>query len=675
MSGFRPRSILLALELPDFEKWACHVGNRQPKGSDRLSVESDPETQTIRLRIPEGFLNEFHQAENLAEQHIVRSVIQGAAHLAGQELSSDILDALVLDTVKAGARYFHVTNVNAVEHVVAEPRRPDPEFIENEDTALLEVGLADLVLAQRPAGVTKITGTEAARKFLHDIVEKIWERIEGRLANLDHRAVVSVCFAALDEVNRDEFRWTLSTRALLSLDEDEPFAQAELQSRLSKLAIASLANRLIIETSQYACPAEGGSVICRADHGLLLAEFELLLRMAAHCDAVGNGFIEPAVTIHPNGEIEVDGSFYEEVFSPYLTKRTDDTIAKAYERYEEFFPRPEPEQTPESAQRLANFGKVFAAEYGFRFEILFDLAHAFEEIAVKGNQTCGLINEREFVELLTTGLHLTRGQAGTILKRFSLPVRRAWNLDLPPGLLKSDVFPWRFRRGLSLYAKPLVKLSDPPNSWIVSASHLRIAVRYILENIERGRFPQRHFRSADMKRFIGEIAHKKGHEFAAKVSAAMRGAGLSVQSEVNMTALGAPAAPDLGDVDVLAWDLEAGKVFIVECKRLIEAVTVTEAVQRLEEFKGDPTEADRLTKHLRRVDWLQENPNGIGSITDIPVDRVELVPLLVTSDLVPMQFLKEVKFPAEQFVDFERLAERLAGCGFPASSRGKLDPG
>jgi hypothetical protein len=198
LSGFRPRSILLALELPDFEKWACRVGNRQPKSSDRLSVESDPETQTIRLRIPEGFLSEFHQAENLAEQHIVRSVIQGAAHLAGQELPSDILDALVLDAVKAGARYFHVTIANAVEHVVAEPGRPDPQFIENEDTALLEVGLADLVQAQRLAGVTKIAGTEAARKFLHDIVEKIWERIEGRLANLDHRAVVSVCFAALD---------------------------------------------------------------------------------------------------------------------------------------------------------------------------------------------------------------------------------------------------------------------------------------------------------------------------------------------------------------------------------------------------------------------------------------------------------------------------------------------
>jgi hypothetical protein len=154
------------------------------------------------------------------------------------------------------------------------------------------------------------------------------------------------------------------------------------------------------------------------------------------------------------------------------------------------------------------------------------------------------------------------------------------------------------------------------------------------------------------------------------VSAAMRGAGLSVQSEVNMTALGAPAAPDLGDVDVLAWDFESGKVFIVDCKRLIEAVTVIEAVQRLEEFKGDPTEADRLTKHLRRVDWLQQNPSGIGSITDIPVDRVELVPLLVTSDLVPMEFLKEVKFPAEQFVDFERLAERLAACGFPRVIQG-----
>jgi hypothetical protein len=672
LSGFRPRSILLVLELPDFEKWACHVGNRQPKGSDRLSIGSDPETQTIRLRIPEGFLNEFHQAENVAEQHIVGSVIQGAAHLAGQELSSDILDALVLNTVKAGARYFHFTTVNAVEQIVAEPGRPDPQFVQKEDSALIEIGLADLVGS--PAGITKIAGRQEARKFLHDVVAKIWERIEGRLANLDHRAVVSACFAALDELNRDELRWTVSTRALLTLEEDRPFAQSELRSRRGMLSIASLANRLIIETSQYACPAEGGSVISQADHGILLAEFELLLRMAAHCDAVGNGFIDPGVTIHPNGEIDVDMSFYAEVISPYLTKRTDDTIEKADARYEEFFPQgnvSEPVETPGLAQPFERFGKAFTAEFGFHFEILFELADAFEDMAISGGGTCGPIGEREFVELLTTGFHLTRGQAGTILNRFSLPMRSAWNRNLPSGVLESDVFPWRYRRGLSLYARPFVELSTRPKSWMVSASHLRRAVTYLVGNFEQGRFPERYFQSADMKRYIGEIANKKGHEFAEKVSTAMREAGLSAECEIRMTKLGAPPAPDLGDVDVLAWDDGSGKVFIVECKRLVEAVTVAEAVQRLEEFKGDPTEMDQLAKHVRRVKWLQQNPNGVASMTGIPANRVEFLPLLVTSDLVPMQFLKEVKFPAEQFVDFERLGERLAGCGFPASSRAK----
>jgi hypothetical protein len=242
---------------------------------------------------------------------------------------------------------------------------------------------------------------------------------------------------------------------------------------------------------------------------------------------------------------------------------------------------------------------------------------------------------------------------------------------LPFGVSESDVFPWLYRRGLSLYARPFVELSTRPKSWMVSASHLRRAVTYLVGNFEQGRFPERYFQSADMKRYIGEIANKKGHEFAEKVSTAMREAGLSAECEVRMTKLGAPPAPDLGDVDVLAWDDWSGKVFIVECKRLVEAVTVAEAVQRLEEFKGDPTEMDQLAKHERRVKWLQQNPNGIASMTGIPANRVEFLPLLVTSDLVPMQFLKEVKFPAEQFVDFERLGERLAGCGFPASSRAK----
>src|SRR5262249_48772668 len=149
----------------------------------------------------------------------------------------------------------------------------------------------------------------------------------------------------------------------------------------------------------------------------------------------------------------------------------------------------------------------------FPFETLFKLVDAFEKIAFREGSTCGSIEESEFVHLLTNGLHLARGQAGTILKRLSLPLRRAWNRDLPSGLLESDVFPWRYRRGLSLYARPFVELSTKPRSWMISASHLRQAIRYIVGNCEQAHFPERHFRSPDMKRYIGEVAHIKGHEF------------------------------------------------------------------------------------------------------------------------------------------------------------------
>ena len=112
------------------------------------------------------------------------------------------------------------------------------------------------------------------------------------------------------------------------------------------------------------------------------------------------------------------------------------------------------------------------------------------------------------------------------------------------------------------------------------------------------------------------------------------------------------------------------KIFIVECKRLVEAVTVAEAVQRLEEFKGDPTEMDQLAKHERRVKWLQQK-SKVRRVHYGHPSQSRRVPSTPGYKGPGADAILEEVFPADQFVDFEMLGERLAGCGFPASSGAK----
>ena len=246
------------------------------------------------------------------------------------------------------------------------------------------------------------------------------------------------------------------------------------------------------------------------------------------------------------------------------------------------------------------------------------------------------------------------------MDRFTLPIRSAWNADFPPSCRQQDVFPWRFRRQLSLFMRPLPQGIATPRAWLVSVPALTKSVSYILGNIERARFPEGFFRSKEMRRYIGDTVNKRGHAFAREVEKLVSRSGYQTEGEIEMTKLGAPKKEGLGDIDVLAWDVATGLVLAIECKRLMTAVTVREVIQRLEDFRGNREEKDSLGRHLRRMDWFTKHLESLSKYTTIPVTNIRLVPLLVTSETVPMQFFAEMKLSVSNVVPYDELEQYIA---------------
>ena len=251
-------------------------------------------------------------------------------------------------------------------------------------------------------------------------------------------------------------------------------------------------------------------------------------------------------------------------------------------------------------------------------------------------------------------------EAEAFLNRFTLPIRSAWNMEMPPRCQSHDVFPWRFRRQLSLYLRPLVQLSASPRVWIVSVPFLEKSVTYITSHLEHARLPKDFFGSAEMQAYAGRVTNKRGHDFAAKVEKVFSQADFATKLEIELTELGASKRLCLGDVDVLSWENSSGTVYVVECKRLLPAASVREVVQMLEEFRGDKKEMDSLARHVRRIEWLKGNLAALEKFTGIQSTKIRLIPLLVTSEIVPMQFYVNVNFPASQVVPFDELETRLA---------------
>ena len=636
------------LERPDF-------GSIPPA---ELDVTVDRDRASAVIGVSRGFFVYFNNPKNIAETKIVTALVEATAMMWGLELSKERCAELIRTILpNEHARHFHMFRATDLEHMLAGSERSDPSFVGEEDLAIAHASVADLVGAPK-AGRT-VTGKETCLALLRDAVEKVWELLEGRLKQIQHASLVAACFSELDEINRDEEQWDMTARSALALHKNHEAVHEVLHDRRHERQRASLANRLLIEISQYASGPDSAPALSQADHRELSAYVILLLELAHHRDAISYGFMKPEITVHPNGEIGVDEAFYERVVSGYFTQRSLEQTESAVATYERYYDKGRAgsaDTGTEMPEEVRRFNSVFAIEFGFSMTQLVDLVATLHDLAIATQLPGGATGEAELFGILgKAGFNKMQSQA--FVERFTLPQRASWDGDLPPRCSTQDAYPWRFRRQLSLLVRPLVALS--PNTWFLSIPMVRRACSYVVGNTSNGYFPEAFFASPEMRRYVGETANKRGHDFSRQVQGELTTLGLKSDLELEMSALGAPTREGLGDVDVLAWNPAKGRVYVVECKCLRTASSMREIVQRLEDFKGNRKEKDSLARHLRRIDWIKKNPAAVLQRTGIGVSHLRFVPLLVTSETVPMQFFKDMDFPIDQVVPIKDLRKKI----------------
>jgi hypothetical protein len=123
-----------------------------------------------------------------------------------------------------------------------------------------------------------------------------------------------------------------------------------------------------------------------------------------------------------------------------------------------------------------------------------------------------------------------------------------------------------------------------------------------------------------------------------------------------MTQLG--ASPVLGDMDVLAWREGDRRLLCIECKRLRPARTVMEILEVLNQFRGDAK--DRLGRHIARIEWLKAHLREAGRGIRASLAGLDVVPLLITNAVVPMQFVADLPIGPNQVLPLETLGSVLA---------------
>lgn len=611
-----------------------------------FKVTVHPKQRTAVVKFPSDFLQYFQQPENTGERIVLRSIAKGLICLhqdTNKDVDKDILEAIVNKVISdPGMRVLHAFLIHdSIEQLQAKQTQ-DPIFVAQEDFAFSQLKLSEGCTPETT--VMKIDSKNECNKFLHKVVDKIWNQIRSQLQQLDRASVIREVLRVHEAIIQDRDHWRRTARAVQALYASEEDVTAISRGREADRVSTALSARTIIEMAICECPEAGGRQLSRWELDELLAKAMLLLGAAKDSDAVKNDLVTPRIDLHPNGEYTIDSEFQSAVIKPFLESYFSKEFERAVQEYSELYQNTSSNERKSTDQIFSSeFIYAFRAEFGLSLDEVAEGISKLVDLAVRYDSVIVETTLGDIKAQLTSNNSLSVDASEAFVHSFGIFHRPKW--DKPPsGFTGKDIYPWRFKRRLSVTAKPLFVFGKQKNDKVLfGIGTLKQSILNLLSRIDEGHLPQEFFTSAEMKKYVGKVNDEKGHAFAQFVANKLCEKGWHTRNEVQMTELGASA--ELGDVDVLAWK-PSGEIQIVECKRLQLARTVAEFAEICRRFRGEAK--DELGKHVKRVEWIRANATGLQRIVGFPPDPSNIDDSLATNVDVPMTYLKSLPIEANK---------------------------
>ena len=600
------------------------------------SVHRDDHGFTLSL--PAAFVAMGRSPQNLAERLIAEAIVRGAALCAGLSASDERI-AEIVESLRISPAERHMHLFVAVDHRdhLREFGSGDPKLLKDADLYFATAGIA----YQAGLGPTIISDQNECKEVLNKIVDAFWSRCRVRLTCINRRSLVVRCLRNNEAVHAEQDNWTRTRRAVVALHTDQADILRASQGAREGMDRTQISHRIMVEMAICTCPEDEGREATQEDIDYLGAQILQMTATAQESDAMRAGAIPAWLRISLAGDLRLSSDF-SELMRPYLSSHFEISHRRDIAEYEQNFRLPKRGTKTEEEAFGTEFVRSFRDEFGISPIRLAEVSTILAEDAYAA-RTDVLVRTKDSLMKLLSDHGFGENELKGLINHFVLPVRADWAEASPPFRGK-DWWPWRYRRRLSMMARPLIAISDTEIAY--APAFCEDAFRHVVMEAYTGAFETESFISRQMKEYVGAANGRRGLAFNKSVADVFANAGWHVFVEVQMTQLKAPQAEASGDIDVVA--MKDGIVYICECKELLFARTITEVVEQLGRFRGN--RGDALWKHSRRVDWVRSNPGRLAELTGR--DPTEIRSLLVTSKIVPMQFA--VGFP-NQVVSIDSL--------------------
>jgi len=614
--------------------------------SDAASIVAKEEGRA-EIRLPANFFSGFQKVGNEGERALIGTFVRALESAAGLHTpwAADFVERAVDAALPSdGARLVHIFSSKLKSDYLIWNASRKPRWLKQVDAAFVKINLAP----EPPTKPTVIAGIDACTATLNGYVSRIWEEIKASLNGLDLDSMLRASFCSTEAIYTDRLHWRRTARAVLSLNDVSEGFEAAF-TREQERNRTSLATRILAEMALCECPLSGGRLVCDSEFDLLVARVSLLIEVASDSDAIRGNLAPGRMSVFPNGEYEIDRSYQAAIMRPFVENQHNDEYQLAAGEYSSYYEdRKDSGKSKASYVYSRDFVAAFEAEYRLCPDELIDCFAELSDLATDVGQVVVVTSVGEIKQRIEQNRGLDPHKCDAFVKSFFLERRPKW-AKAPKGFAARDVWPWLFKRRLSIVVRPVVctESSDEGIAYF-GISQVMQALNYLLGRASKAWMPQEFFTSQEMRAFSGKTAHALGGAFEDEVVRELELNGWEARARVQMTELG--AAQELGDVDVLAWRAADGRVLILECKRLQPARTIGEVAEALQKFAGE--EKDKLARHLRRLKWLQESPSEIQRALRLGKGTAisSIHGRLITNTDVPMMYVKELPIPATEII-------------------------
>lgn len=603
-----------------------------------IKFDVDFPKSAIRFTVGRSFEENISNPENVSERALVAKIVEAVLSLSRVDLS-EAESKTLLDKIVPGprARQLHGFAVREFRQQVALPV-PERLITVNEmDDALFKLGLG--WQHRTPSEGSEITGVQNCTEYLRKTVRSVEQSLQELARTFSREALVEIALGNHEKAAVDQARWRATAASIFALH-DKAVVYERFFDQASKHNNAKVASRLLVELALSESPETGGSIPGEIEIGRMLTMLSWVFQIGGASDAIYWGVMEPKIRITPLGDIHMNfGSFYDSILEPYTKDgqrlMIDDDVQNQKKNYEELEP------SPAEAKIDPAFQTAWRQEMTLSFEAYREFLDAVEDWGIDHGQGVIRVARSRFVRDVAAHCTLSKDEVGVILAELSNAPRTGW-FDVPEGYSDKDRQPWRYRRRLSLVNKPIAQLTTEPDPTLfVTPGLVRDGFAAFVHAVHQGHFPQASFKSKAMRSWAGRQGDERGAEFARRVRDRLTELGWQTKLERELPEiLGTSLPEDYGDVDVIAYNIESGRVFLLECKDLAHQKTPGEVAEQLSKFRGELTDKgkkDLLMKHLVRVKKLRENPDRLKRYLELNAPP-EVHDALVFRHPVPMKY-------------------------------------